>query len=108
MIVKRLVCLLKAFDRRLDGYSVIRVQRRVDRDQVVNSVSDAQQDKSYQSAQKVSTRKNRANRHFHYVVAIRDIYFSFRIGDSLSLANSRKPARLALFVTGKVSQEDGK
>jgi len=31
MIVKRLVCLLKAFDRRLDGYSVIRVQRRVDR-----------------------------------------------------------------------------
>jgi hypothetical protein len=30
MIVKRLVCLLKAFDRRLDGYSVIRVQRRAD------------------------------------------------------------------------------
>jgi hypothetical protein len=80
MIIKRFVCLLKAFDRRLDGYSVIRVQRRVDRDQVVNSVSDAQQDKSYQSAQKVSTRKNRANSHFHYVVAIRDIYFSFRIG----------------------------
>ncbi len=34
MIVKRLVCLLKAFDRRLDGYSVIRVQRRVDRDRI--------------------------------------------------------------------------
>ncbi|CAN5419578.1 hypothetical protein BH10CYA1_BH10CYA1_02410 [soil metagenome] len=35
MIFKRFVCLLKAFDRRLDGYSVIRVQRRVDRDQVM-------------------------------------------------------------------------
>jgi len=56
MIVKRLVCLLKAFDRRLDGYSVIRVQRRVDRDRILIPVSDAQQDKSYQSAQKVSTR----------------------------------------------------
>ena len=98
MIVKRLVCLLKAFDRRLDGYSVIRVQRRVDRDQVVNSVSDAQQDKSYQPAQKVSTRRNRVNSHFHYVVAIRDIYFSFRIGTFQSLANYREPAWLAVFV----------
>jgi hypothetical protein len=91
MIVKRFVCLLKAFDRRLDGYSVIRVQWRIDRDQVIDSVSDAQQDKAYQYPRKVSTSGNRLECHFRYVVAIRDIYLSFIIACFQPLAGRGNP-----------------